>query len=50
MADIWFTHYRIPRDVGFGLRGDAAMINTARYIAVGPRDAAAGVRNLRFGP
>ena len=50
MADIWFTHYRIPRDVGFGLRGDAAMINTARYIAVAPRSAAAGVRDLRFGP
>lgn len=50
IADIWFTHYRIPRDVGFGLRADAAMINMARYISVAPRDAASGVRNLRFGP
>jgi hypothetical protein len=47
-TDIWFTHYRIPRDAGFGLRGDAAMINTARYIAVAPRDESIGVRNLPF--
>ncbi|MDH3533269.1 MAG: hypothetical protein OEO82_10090 [Gammaproteobacteria bacterium] len=49
-TDIWFTHYRVPRDAGFGLRGDAAMVNTARYIAVAPRDESVGVRNLPFGP
>ena len=48
ITDIWFTHYRIPRDAGFGLRGDAASINTARYVAVAPRDASTGVRNLPF--
>ena len=48
MTDIWFTHYRIPRDAGFGIRGDAASINTARYVAVAPRDAATSVRNLPF--
>lgn len=47
-ADSWFTHYRIPRDAGFGLRGDAAMINPARYVAVAPRNPSAGVRNLLF--
>jgi hypothetical protein len=47
-TDIWFTHYRIPRDAGFGLRGDAAMVNTARYVAVAPRDESIGVRNLPF--
>jgi hypothetical protein len=26
-ADIWFTHYRISRDAGFGLRADTALIN-----------------------
>lgn len=49
-TDIWFTHYRIPRDAGFGLRGDAAMINPARYVAVAPRDESIGVRNLPFVP
>ena len=50
ISDIWFTHYRISRDAGFGLRGDTAMINTARYIAVAPRDPSTGVRDLSFGP
>ena len=49
-TDIWFTHYRVPRDAGFGLRGDAAMVNTARYVAVAPRDASISVRNLAFTP
>ena len=48
MLDIWFTHYRIPRDAGFGIRGDAAMVNTARYVAVAPHDQATSVRNLPF--
>ena len=47
-ADSWFTHYRISRDSGFGLRGDTAMINTARYVAVAPRNGAASVRHLPF--
>jgi hypothetical protein len=47
-ADSWFTHYRISRDSGFGLRGDTAMINTARYVAVAPRNVSTGVRNLSF--
>ena len=50
ISDIWFTHYRISRDAGFGLRGDTSMINTARYVAVAPRDPSTGVRDLSFGP
>ena len=46
--DIWLTHYRITRDAGFGIRADAALINTARYVAVAPRQAATSVRHLRF--
>ena len=49
-TDIWFTHYRVPRDAGFGLRGDAAMVNTARYVAVAPRDPSTSIRNLPFTP
>ncbi len=47
-SDSWFTHYRISRDSGFGLRGDSAMINTARYVAVAPRNESTGVRKLSF--
>ena len=47
-ADSWFTHYRVSRDAGFGIRADTAMINTARYVAVAPRDVANGVRQLPF--
>jgi len=47
-VDSWFTHYRVSRDSGFGLRGDSAMINTARYVAVAPRDASTSVRELPF--
>ena len=46
--DIWFTHYRIARDAGFGIRADTALINTARYVAVAPREIAIGVRDLPF--
>ncbi|MCH8159593.1 MAG: hypothetical protein IIA08_06940 [Proteobacteria bacterium] len=46
--DIWFTHYRIARDAGFGLRADTALINTARYVAVAPREVATSVRHLPF--
>jgi hypothetical protein len=48
MLDIWFTHYRIPRDAGFGIRADTASINTARYVAVAPREISTDVRNLPF--
>ena len=47
-ADTWFTHYRISRDAGFGLRGDTAMINMARYVAVAPRNGSTDLRNLPF--
>ncbi len=47
-ADAWFTPYRVSRDSGFGLRGDLAMINTARYVAVAPRNVLTGVRHLSF--
>ena len=47
-ADSWFTHYRVSRDSGFGLRADLAMINTARYVAVAPRNVLTGVRHLSF--
>ena len=47
-ADSWFTHYRVSRDSGFGLRADLAMINTARYVAVAPRNVLTGVRHLPF--
>jgi hypothetical protein len=48
MLDIWFTHYRIPRNAGFGIRADTASINTARYVAVAPREISTAVRNLPF--
>jgi len=47
-VDSWFTHYRVSRDSGFGLRGDSAMINTARYVAVAPRNVSRSVRDLPF--
>ncbi len=47
-SDSWYTHYRVSRDSGFGLRGDSAMINTARYVAVAPRNQATSVRHLSF--
>lgn len=46
--DIWFTHYRVARDAGFGIRADTSLINTARYVAVAPREVSGGVRNLDF--
>jgi len=47
-SDSWFTHYRVSRDSGFGLRADSAMINMARYVAVAPRNEVTSVRNLSF--
>ena len=46
--DIWFTHYRVTRDAGFGIRADTSLINTARYVAVAPRERSNGVRDLKF--
>jgi len=48
LMDIWFTHYRIARDAGFGLRADTASINMARYVAVAPRKLSTSVRHLPF--
>ncbi len=45
---IWGTHYRIPIEAEYSIRSDTAMINMARYVAVAPRNASAGVRNLEF--
>jgi hypothetical protein len=47
-VDIWFTHYRISRGSGFGLRGDTSMINMGRYIAVAPRNVSTSLRHLPF--
>ena len=47
-SESWFTHYRVSRDSGFGLRSDYAMINMARYVAVAPRNELARVRHLTF--
>ena len=46
--DIWFTHYRVARDAGFGIRADTSLINTARYVAVAPRQVFSGVRDLEY--
>ncbi len=45
---IWGTHYRIPIDAEYGIRGDTSMINPARYVAVAPRNVSASLRDLRF--
>ncbi len=45
---IWGTHYRIPIDAEFAIRGDTSMINPARYVAVAPRSAATSLRHLPF--
>ena len=45
---IWGTHYRIPIDAEFGLRGDTSMINMARYVAVAPRNVSTSLRYLDF--
>ena len=46
---IWGTHYRIPIEAEHGIRGDTAMINMARYIAVAPQKASASLRYISFG-
>jgi hypothetical protein len=45
---IWGTHYRNPIDAEHGIRGDTAMINMARYVAVAPRNVSSNVRDIRF--
>ncbi len=45
---IWGTHYRMPIDAEFGIRGDTSMINLARYVAVAPRRVSTSLRNLPF--
>ena len=34
---IWGTHYRMPIEAEYGIRGDTSMINVARYVAVAPQ-------------
>ncbi len=45
---IWGTHYRIPIEAEYGIRGDTSMINMARYVAVAPRNVSASLRDLPF--
>jgi len=46
---IWGTHYRVPIEAEYGIRGDTAMINLARYVAVAPQSQSASLRHLDFG-
>jgi hypothetical protein len=45
---IWGTHYRIPIEAEYGIRGDTSMINMARYVAVAPRNVSTSLRDLPF--
>ena len=45
---IWGTHYRIPIEAEYGIRGDTSMINPARYVAVAPRNVSTSLRDLPF--
>ena len=45
---IWGTHYRVPIEAEAGVRGDSAMINMGRYVAVAPRDMSTSLRHLSF--
>jgi len=45
---IWGTHYRIPIEAEFGIRGDTSMINVARYVAVASRSASTSLRDIPF--
>ncbi len=45
---IWGTHYRVPIEAEYGIRGDTGMINLARYVAVAPRNVSTSLRNLPF--
>ena len=46
---IWGTHYRIPIEAEYGIRGDTAMINMARYVAVAPQKESTSLRYISFG-
>ena len=45
---IWGTHYRMPIQAEYGIRGDTSMINPARYVAVAPRNVSTSLRHLPF--
>ena len=45
---IWGTHYRMPIEAEYGIRGDTSMINVARYVAVAPRNVSTSLRHLPF--
>ncbi len=45
---IWGTHYRIPIDAEYAIRGDTSMINVARYVAAAPRNISTSLRHLPF--
>ena len=45
---IWGTHYRIPIEAEYAVRGDTSMINPARYVAVAPRGQSTSLRHLPF--
>lgn len=45
---IWGTHYRVPIEAEYGIRGDTSMINMARYVAVAPRNVSTSLRDLPF--
>ena len=45
---IWGTHYRMPIEAEYGIRGDTSMINVARYVAVAPRNVSTSLRDLPF--
>ena len=45
---IWGTHYRMPIEAEYGIRGDTGMINVARYVAVAPRNVSTSLRDLPF--
>ena len=45
---IWGTHYRVPIEAEYAIRGDTSMINVARYVAVAPRNVSTSLRDLPF--
>ena len=45
---IWGTHYRVPIEAEYGIRGDTSMINMARYVAVAANSVSTSLRYLPF--
>ena len=45
---IWGTHYRVPIEAEYAIRGDTSMINVARYVAVAPRNVSTSLHDLPF--